>query len=144
MMPTHQKITHGKWTPERDQVVRNDWPLGFSEEIILARVNKLPGPLILIGGLRNRASVLRVRRPEWFIANRLSEQGKAFYQRQRDEEAARIANKRAEECRAEPVGVTATRSASRVVVKPYQPPKPPIWQTPKKKEPFTMIGQRLR
>ncbi len=52
------------WTGARDAVMRRDWPGGVPVRDILAKLNRLPGPPILLAHVSPRASKMGLRRPQ--------------------------------------------------------------------------------
>lgn len=57
---------YGVWTPARIQVLRDLWPTHTARQMILARINALPGKRLSDYGIRVKASKLDIKRPDDF------------------------------------------------------------------------------
>jgi hypothetical protein len=54
------------WTPERDEMIKRDFPEGVHAEVMKHRLDELPGPPVRADQIAGRAWKLGLRRPEWF------------------------------------------------------------------------------
>ena len=70
------------WTDVRNRILSEDYPLGFPDDKIQARINAEPGRAVTILAMHRHADALGVRRPAWFIADRQREQRLQFLREQ--------------------------------------------------------------
>lgn len=58
------------WTPERDALIKRDFPLGVYAEVLKQRIDALDGPPVRLNRIAGRARMLGIKRPDWFLAAR--------------------------------------------------------------------------
>lgn len=69
-MGRHQNGPASYWTPLRNLIVQRDWVAGVTTEEIKRRLDSTDGLPVPLSCIQNRASLWRLRRPAWFVAQK--------------------------------------------------------------------------